>query len=375
MELSHRLLARLALPWALAACAPEAPVPDAPIALDAPAADASDASGDALDAPLADAPALDVPAPSDAPTDGGASVAPVACASLDLTPYRSTDCFCGASCQCFLDVPYGPATWREGGRDLAQTLDLYLPTTPAASAPLVFWAHPNGSTKSIGPATRLATDVAVPLLEAGTLFASIEFRHPAVNAAIGAPRTDLASAIQFLRCHAADIGLDAPRMAAVARSRGTLAVWTAVQNDLATTGAGPEATHSTRLRGVWAIAAQTSYWGEWIAEAFFDAASQPLVLAQLGPENHGHAVGDVTADDPPIELRYEDPLPALPLAATDCSSAGGPIDCTHLPAFGDALCSAYAGAGIGGDCHVRYGVASGALLDGAVDFLDTVLAP
>lgn len=364
MEPLHRLnLARLALPLALVACAPELAPTDAPTDTPLPH-DAADGSTP-----------VDAPILADAPTDAGAPVTPVACAAIDLSPYRSTDCFCGAACQCFLDVPYGTATWREGGRDLAQTLDLYLPTSPASSAPLVLWAHPNGSTKTIGPATDLATSVAVPLLEGGTLFASIEFRHPVTNAAIGAPRTDLASAIQFLRCHAAEIGLDAPRMAAVGRSRGTLAIWTAVQNDLAIAGAGPEATHSTRLRGVWAIAAQTSYWGEWIAEAFFDTASQPLLLAQLGPENHGHAVGDVGADDPPIELRYQDPLPALPLAATDCSSAGGPIDCLHLPAFGDALCAAYEDVGSGGRCNVRYGVASGALLDGAVDFLSTVLAP
>lgn len=340
---------------------------------DADGADAValDAGGDA--AAPADASPMDAPVPVDA-SDLDARVAS-ACGSLDLEAWRGASCFCGAACDCYLDVPYGDATWSEGARTLHQTLDLYVPRARVGASPLVLWAHPNGSTKDVGPSSPLATTVATPLLSEGMLFVSVEFRHPAVNADIGAPRTDLATAIQFLRCHAEQLGFDPQRVAAIARSRGTLAVWTAVQDDLAVPGAEGVAGQSTRLRGVYGVSAQTSYWGEWIADTFFDAASRDLVLSQIDPANLGHAVGDVTSDDPPMEIVYDAPLPALPLAATDCSVLGGSVDCTHLPAFGDALCDAYASAGIADRCVVRFDVASGRVYERAPAFLRRVLAP
>jgi acetyl esterase/lipase len=307
---------------------------------------------------------------------GGSQVEVCAEGALDLEAYRGTDCFCGDACDCYLDVPYGDrATWVEGGMTLTQAIDLFVPRSPAADAPLVFWAHPNGSTKDFGAAGPLATDVALPLLSDGMLFASVEFRHPANDATPDAPPTDLADAVQFLRCHADTLGFDRERVAAIARSRGTLAIWTALQNDLADPESDdPLRRQSTRLRGVYAISAQTSYWGEWIASTFFDEASQPLVLAQLGPENRGHAVGDASADDPPVHIEYDSPLAELPLRATDCRSAGGDLDCVHLPNFGDELCDAYTAAGIGARCTVRYSVPTARLYQGGAAFLREVLA-
>lgn len=322
-----------------------------------------------LDAPLADAP----PASRDAPPTDAAVAS---CGSLDLEAYRSADCFCGAACECFLDIPYGLVTWREGGVDRAQALDLYLPVARSAPMPLVFWAHPNGSTKAIGAGGALATDLAIPLLGDGTAFASLEFRHPAVNADIGAPRTDIASAIQFLRCNDEVIGIDSPRMAAIGRSRGTLSIWTALQDDLADgTSPDPMARESTRLRGVYAIQAQTSYWGEWIADAFFSSGSRAAVIALLGSENYGHAVGDVTADDPPVVISYGSRLQTLPLEPTDCDTLGGPVDCVHLPNFADELCRSYERAGIGDRCAANYGVPGPNLYAPGLPLLRSWIAP
>lgn len=318
---------------------------------------------------------VDATVPADAAEVDAFVPPPVECGRLDLAAYRSSDCFCGDACNCYLDIPYGDrATWIERDVTLTQAIDLYVPRSPAPAAPLVVWAHPNETTKEVGPRSPLAIEVAVPLLEEGTIFASIEFRHPANASTPDAPRTDLADAIQFLRCQAADIGIDPERVAAIGRSRGTLAVWTAVQDDIADPSSDdPVARESSRVRGVYAINAQTSYWGEWIADAFFDEDSQPLVLASIGPENDGHAVGDVTADDPPIEIVYDAPLESLPIAARDCRTLGGTIDCLHLPNFGDALCAAYAAAGAGGRCHATYDVADEDLYEGALPFLRSVL--
>lgn len=294
---------------------------------------------------------------------------------LDLTPFRSESCFCGAECECYLEVPYGArASWTEGKRLATQAVDVYLPRRPDGGVrPLVLWAHPNGSTKAVGSGA-VGTELALPLLQEGYAFASAEFRHPAVNE--GAPATDLAEAIQFLRCHAEPLGLDGDRFAGVGRSRGTLLVWTAVQDDLARAeSADPVARASTRLRGVWAINAQTSYWGEWIAQTFFDAASRPLVVAALGPENRGHAVGDVSAGDPPLHFVYDSPLVDLPLSADDCQSLGsGSLDCVHLPNFGERACAAYVAAGLNDRCTAEYERPANDLYR-AGPWLRTVLSP
>jgi acetyl esterase/lipase len=302
---------------------------------------------------------------------GGASFCDAG--SLDLEAYRSDTCFCGADCECFIDIPYDAGTtWMEGNKTFKQTFDLYRPRTTPVAAPMVIWAHANGSTKSVNPNAPLADQIAVPFLQSGGLFVSVEFRHPANAEPANAPRTDLARAIQTLRCHAPTMGLDPARIAGVGRSRGTLLVWTAVQDDLAdASNSDPVLRQSTRLRGVYGMNAQTSYWGTYIAETYFDAASQPLVIAEQGPENNGHAIGDVSADDPPIHLEYNSPIQSLPLDANDCIPVGGMIDCVHLANFGKNFCDAYQAAGIGPRCTLVTN--AGDLNSAGLAFLNGVL--
>jgi hypothetical protein len=288
--------------------------------------------------------------------DAGASDAglTLGCPEFDLEPYRTDDCFCSAEgCQCFENIPYGGATWVEP-RDTdmilrTQVIDLFLPPEAASgSTPLVVYAHANGQDHRFGTGSALAQDVALPLLSGDIAFASVEFRHPFVNASDDAPQTDLARAVQFLRCHADTFGLARDRFAAIARSRGTLFIWTAVQDDMADpTSMDPMLRESTRLLGVFGIQAQTSYWGEWIADTFFVAAQRDRIIQRYTAENFGHAVGDVTADDPPIALIYSDPPEELPITIEDCMMG---VDCTHLPNFGEELCAAYDTVGIGQRC-------------------------
>lgn len=313
---------------------------------------------------------------TDAGIDAGPEVfdAGIGCPSIDLTPYRSSTCFCGTLCDCYLDVPYGAAAmWNEPSTraNVKQAIDLYVPKGTSPSGALVLWAHANGDDKTMSTSGALTTRVALPLLQAGTAFASVEFRHPAVNQAVQAPRTDISDAVQFLRCQAATLHFTPDRLAAIGRSRGTLAVWTAVQNDAADPqSTDPVKRQSTRLRGVWAMAAQTSYWGQWIGETFITDTSRQLFFAFFGTTNYGHAIGDVTPDDPPVRVVYEDPLQVVPFAATRCQQ----IDCVHLPNFGDQLCKSYADAGIPDRCTSTYSLSPSAMYD-AVPFLNSVLQP
>lgn len=312
------------------------------------------------------------PAPDAA--DSEATPGAVACAPMNLEAYRGSSCFCGDACDCFVDVPFGDAaTWTENNQTFKESIDIYLPKGSTTAKPLVLWAHPNGSTKAVGAGGPVAKNFGTPLLAEGFGFASVEFRHPAANADIQAPQTDIADAIQFLRCHANEIHLDAPRIAAVGRSRGTLTLLTTLKNDGANpTSPKPEARHSTRLRGVFAINAQTSYWGKWIGETFYDDASRPLFYAYYGEANYGHAVGEVSPDDPPVRLVYDSQRQTLPFAASECIPLGGDVDCVHLANFGDELCKAYTAAGIPDKCTVTYGVPANDLYAG-IEFLKGVL--
>ncbi|MFT5356001.1 MAG: hypothetical protein ACI9KE_003223, partial [Polyangiales bacterium] len=90
-------------------------------------------------------------------------------------------------------------------------------------------------------------------------------------------------------------------------------------------------------------------------------------------ENLGHAVGDVSADDPPVAMIYRDPLETLPLDIADCN--GGTVDCLHLPNFADELCAAYAAAGIGERCSATYSADEAEFYSPALPLLRAWLAP
>lgn len=326
-----------------------------------------------------DAPATtDVPVTTSSTTDastttGGAVEGELGCAPADLfdfAPFAAADCFCGDACDCWRDVPYGEGvSWNEptlDGQQLSQAVDIYVPKD-MSDMPAVLWAHANGSSKSFAANSGLANNALGPAIAAGQVVVSVEFRHPVTNYDDGAPNTDLVDAVQFIRCNAPALGIDPTRIAGLASSRGTLMVWTAVQPELADPDSpDPVKRQSSRLAGVYAAQAQTSYWGQWIADTFYDPQLHPLLLGQL-PANDialGHAVGDVTAAAPPIHLAYIDPLADLPIDAQSI----GMVDPVHLPNFGDELCKAYAAAGHPEDCSVDYEVPQNMIHAGSVSF-------
>jgi hypothetical protein len=114
------------------------------------------------------------------------------------------------------EVCYGPAAWREptlGGKVLVQSFDFY-PAVRARrqGAPLIVWAHPNGSTKALPLSSSLFKALVAPALASGFAFASVEYRHPVVNEYARpdgrVPHRDLARALQFMRANAAALGID-----------------------------------------------------------------------------------------------------------------------------------------------------------------------
>ncbi|WP_363800178.1 hypothetical protein ABU614_08955 [Lysobacter firmicutimachus] len=292
------------------------------------------------------------------------------------------------------DLCYADRTWSEptlGGRELQQQFDFYrVPaTTPT---PLIVWAHPNGMSKALPANSPMHQALVAPALRAGFSFASVEFRHPVTNEALAnsdvdprVPHYDLAYALQFIRANAEALNIDKRNVFLVGQSRGTLAVWTALQDDLRDPDStDPVARQSTRVNAVYAVNAQTTYSGAEFAERFIVPADRAKFVAAFNRQHPKHAqfgsaIASVSAGqkpDPPLRLIYDSPEVGRLLTLEQISQR----DPIHYPDFGPALCTTYAQA-FGNsarctyDADSRYQGDPGAAFAGYVDFFKRHLRP
>jgi hypothetical protein len=265
------------------------------------------------------------------------------------------------------DLCYGTAAWREptlGGIWLQQRFDFH--RAPGASGdtlvPLIVWAHPNGSSKSIVPGSAADSVLLQPALAAGFSFASVEFRHPVVNeneadssTNPGVPHRDLARALQFIRANAVALGVDRRNVFVVGGSRGTLSLWNVLQDDMAIpTSPDPVASQSTRVNAAFAYNAQTTYDGREFADLFLVEADRPAFKATWQAQHpkyaqFGSAIQSASADDPPVMLRYDQAFIGRAVTQQELLA----VDYVHYPDYGLAICAAYRTAGIGARCTVE----------------------
>lgn len=253
---------------------------------------------------------------------------------------------------------YGREAWREptlGHSWRTQRFDFHRAPS-SGPAPLIIWAHPNGMSKSLVPGTAHFEALVVPAIHAGFSFASIEFRHPVTNEDEAnsatdprVPHYDIARAVQFIRANADALGIDKRNIFLVGQSRGTLAIWTALQDDMARAGTGdPVDSESTRVNAVYGVQAQTTYAGKEFAQLFIVKDDRDDFMrdfnAQHGrPEQYGSAIRSVSAGldpDPPVRLIYDAPVPPRRLTYDEMKQ----VDGLHYPGFGPALCQAYVAA-------------------------------
>ncbi|MFZ5635673.1 MAG: alpha/beta hydrolase [Pseudomonadota bacterium] len=265
------------------------------------------------------------------------------------------------------DICYGTAAWREptlGGIWLQQRFDFHRApgASDAAPAPLIVWAHPNGSSKSIAPGSGADNVLLKPALAAGFSFASVEFRHPVVNENEadspndpGVPHRDLARALQFIRANASALGIDRRNVFVVGGSRGTLSLWTVLQDDMAIpTSSDPVARQSTRANAVFAYNAQTTYDGREFADLFLVEADRAAFKATWQTQHpkyaqFGSSIQSASSDDPPVMLRYDQHFIGRLVTQQELAS----VDYVHYPDYGLAMCAAYRVAGIGARCTVE----------------------
>ncbi|MBT9598058.1 MAG: hypothetical protein IV094_18910 [Vitreoscilla sp.] len=264
-----------------------------------------------------------------------------------------------------VDLCYGTyLSWVEkafgkpGNVQLDRRFELYRPADfpPSQKLPLIIWAHGNGSTQAMdvkgrdGNYPALETRVR-PALRNGFAFMSVEFRHPRVSIPYRPPppppppepdrpefdvaNTDIATAVQWVRWRADDLGVDADNIFLLGKSRGSLSILTALMPDQArvATAGEPYAASSSKPRAVFAIQAQTSYDHDQLRDLLVlkEATATALQrIVQLPLEfpsclgdgsaydyhchfdrvdpvflTEGSALSELDEDDPPVWLRYE----------------------------------------------------------------------
>lgn len=252
------------------------------------------------------------------------------------------------------NICYGNVEWSEptiGGKLLKQNFNLYRPPLSASvKTPLVVWAHPNEMTKLLPTSQGMYKALVPQALNAGFSFISLEFRHPVVNeepqTPAPVPHTDIARALQFIRANADALGIDARNIFVVGQSRGTLGLWTVLQDDMADLSSpDPVSRQSTRANAAWMFNAQTTYDGHEFSELFLVPRDRPAFNDQFDQEHPKHAqfgssiksVNSGKQADPPVVLRYDSYVVPKQLTLEELAQ----YDAIHYPNFGPALCDAY----------------------------------
>lgn len=275
-----------------------------------------------------------------------------------------------AACHCHRNVPYGSAVWWEPTtrKITRQVMDIHLPdgTPPAGGWPVAYYGHPNGSSHFIAhdpaPGSRWSMLVR-PLLEAGYVVVSYEFRHPVVNYIEGrpAPRYDIQRAINtFATRYAPSLGADPSNSFITGNSRGGgLGLLTALTGKF---------TGDTRIRGVWVAQAQTSFDCEEAADTFILAEDRPAFLAQCrAVPGAGSALREVGGDAPPVMATYEGVFRKELVHADE-------VD-LHYADFGWQLCLRYLAQGEQSRCRTQDQVPQARMWSGMVSFMNALQQP
>ncbi len=226
------------------------------------------------------------------------------------------------------NIPYGD--------EPRQVLDLWTASAAPGEqpAPLVVMIHGGGFVK--GDKTSFREKALLrQCLDAGMACAAINYRFVSPEVPLDAVLRDSARAVQFLRAHAADYGIDPGRIAAIGSSAGAgTSLWLAFHDDLADpAGADPIARQSTRLTCAGSLSGQFSYNITRWREVFGDEAYARFIGRYRDPRLYGLAADTdlesaeaqavlvdldfhaaITPDDPPVYIASS--LPTLALSNT-----------------------------------------------------------
>ena len=228
----------------------------------------------------------------------------------------------------------------------------------SGGTPLVVFFHGGGfrqGNKNSVPAWLVAK-----CLAAGISVASANYRL-SQDAPFPAPMLDGARAIQYLRLHAREFGVDPARIGASGNSAGAgIALWVGFHDDLAEPASPDEVLRqSSRVACLGGDGAQTSYDPRFIRRVVGGRAHEHPALrpfygladADLGTSRAHRLFEDAspithaTAGDPPVILFYAEPDDPLPAASR-------PGQGIHHPRFGSVLKDKLEPMGV--ECVVRH---------------------
>lgn len=212
--------------------------------------------------------------------------------AYDAAPTLSSISAYQTSSTRWVDVPYDSDSkaWPEptfAGATWYPRMDIYL---PAGIAPAggwkkpVIYTHANGATKSIPSGGSVDVKLLQPLLAAGSPVFAVEFPHPALlRAASWAGAMDaynyIGRAVQRIRSLSAALNIDATKIGAVTRSRGSLALYTALRDDLQATVGTHQQKQSSQIQAFWCVNGQTVHRSQTACELFVIEADWPEYLA------------------------------------------------------------------------------------------------
>jgi len=245
----------------------------------------------------------------------------VACHTISGNVYTSPD-----SNICY-HVPYQSEPLTYAWRDPAEGLqlrwlqfDFYPAPSAAKGHPLLVYFHPNGATNHLHADSAVYAAIVGRAMANGWAVASVEFRHPVVDAFLEddggnvgdnlgyLPTYDTGRALQFLREHAAVLNIDPRNVFAVGYSRGSLSLWQGLQPDLA------RATYnySSIPRAFYGYQSQTTYQCDDYGTDFLTAADRSGWISDCRAGNShyaefGSALQSVSKQTTlPMAIRYRD---------------------------------------------------------------------
>ena len=258
-------------------------------------------------------------------------------------------------------LQWGDVRWREpsiGCAWVSQTLDFWPnPDTMHGPWPTIVYFHPNGVNSHVEPGSKIYDNVVQVALANGFNFVSVEFRHPVVDQYLAVidpdgqvPKHDVAEAIQYLRRNAGELNISANNLFAFGFSRGSLALWQALQPDVR--GARPDAP-STAVSAFVGYQAPTTFQCGQYADLFVvDAQDAMLECEAENPAwpQFDSAIDAVTSQSVPVRLQYA--LGFELVWRTKNEIHKRPLHYIerfykpeHYPDFGIALCNRYADVG------------------------------
>lgn len=251
-----------------------------------------------------------------------------------------------------------------------QRFDFWLPSLQsAAPRPLVVYAHPQLSTEDIGrdrdgALSSTLLHVLAPAMQAGYALATLEFRHPGASVVDDGgsrppvPNTDIAQAVQFLRHHAQQLGIDADNVFLAGQSRGSLAILTGLMPNLRQWDAVGFRSQSSAVNAVFAYQAQTDYRSDEVAQKFVLPEDRARLLAEAPhmAADPGSAIARARLAQRlvPLRLAYDEEPADRSAITLQCyestrteeqECAGRPVFDIHDANFGVALSLAYASRG------------------------------